>query len=139
MGSNSSSYKAQFEFEVNAPDVRAIHRIRSNLAIIWAAAALAIDYKLLPWKKRGTLRAIEKCFQCCVAALASPPPIDPIKAGTSNSTQVLRTFKEKLDQCDLRSIQQRKKPSNAEAIARQNADGFIIDGVTYLKNDRVEG
>jgi hypothetical protein len=71
--------------------------------------------------------------------LASPPPIDPIKAGTSNPTQVLPTFKEKLDQCDLRSIQQRKKPSNAEAIAQQNADGFIIDGVTYLKNDRAEG
>jgi len=26
-----------------------------------------------------------------------------------------------------------------EATARQKADGFIIDGVTYLKNDRVEG
>jgi hypothetical protein len=78
-------------------------------------------------------------FQRCVAALASPPPIDSIKARASNSAQVLRTFKEKLDQCDLRSIQQRKKPSKAEATARQKADGFIINGVTYLKNDRVEG
>jgi hypothetical protein len=75
-----------------------------------------------------------------VATLASPPPIDPIKAaGAFNSAKVLRTFKEKLDQCDLRSIKQREKPSKAEATARQKADGFIIDGVTYLKNDRVEG
>lgn len=132
-------YKAQFESEVKAPDERAIYRIRSNFAVIWAAAALAIDYKLLPWKKRGTLRAIEKCFQRCVAALASPPPIDPIKARASDTANVLRTFKEKLDQCDLRSIQQRKKASKAEATARQKADGFIIDGVTYVKNDRVDG
>jgi hypothetical protein len=132
-------YKAQFESEVNAPDVRAIHRIRSNWAIIWAAAALAIDYKLLPWKKRATLRAIEKCFRRCVAALASPPSIDPIKARASASANLLRTLKEKLDKCDLRSVQQGKKASNAEATARQKADGFIINGVTYLKNDRVEG
>jgi hypothetical protein len=132
-------YKAQFESEVDAPDERAIYRIRSNFAIIWAAAALAIDYKLLPWNKRGTLRAIEKCFRRCVAALASPPPIDPIKARASTSANVLRTLKEKLDKCDLRSVQQGKKASNAEATARQKADGFIINGVTYLKNDRVEG
>jgi hypothetical protein len=132
-------YKEQFESEVKAPDERAIYRIRSNFAVIWAAAALAIDYNLLPWNKRGTLRAIEKCFRRCVAALASPPPIDPIKARASNSANLLRTFKEKLDQCDLRSVQQRKKASKAEATARQKADGFIIDGVTYIKNDRVDG
>jgi hypothetical protein len=132
-------YKEQFESEVKARDERAIHRIRSNFAVIWAADALAIDYKLLPWKKRGTLRAIEKCFQRCVAALASPPPVETIEFRASNSANLLRTLKERLDQCDLRSIQQRKKASKDELTARQKADGFIIDGVTYLKNDRVEG
>jgi hypothetical protein len=67
------------------------------------------------------------------------PPIEPIKASASDTANVLRTFKEKLDQCYLRSIQQGKKATKAEATARQKADGFIIDGVTYLKNDRVEG
>ncbi len=123
-------YKEQFESEVGAPDERAVHRIRSNFAIIWAAAALAIDYELLPWKKRGTRQAIEKCFQRCIAGLASPP---------SSCANLLRMLKEKLDQCDLQSIQQRKKVSKYEVTARQNADGFIIGGITYLKNDRVEG
>jgi len=132
-------YKEQFESEVGAPDERAIYRIRSNFAVIWAAAALAIDYEILPWKKRGTQRAIEKCFQRCIAALASPPPIESIESRASNSANVLQTLKEKLDQCDLRSIEQKKKVSKDEATARQKADGFIIDGVTYLKNDRVEG
>src|SRR5665213_376772 len=131
-------YKAQFESEVNAPDERAIYRIRGNFAVIWAAAAIAIDYKLLPWKKRRTLRAVEKCFQRCIAALASPPAIDPIESRASNSGNVLRALKEKLDHCDLRSIKQGKKASAAEATARQKADGFIINGVTYLKNDRVD-
>ena len=131
-------YKAKFEFEVKTPDDRAIYRIRSNFAIIWAAAALAIDYELLPWKKRGTLRAIEKCFRRCVAALASPPP-KTIESQASDTANVFRTFNEKLGQCDLRSIQQRKKASKDELIARQKADGFIIDGVMYVKNDRVEG
>ena len=44
-----------------------------------------------------------------------------------------------MDQFDLRSIQQRKKVSEDEVTARQKADGFIIDGITYLKNDRIEG
>ena len=131
-------YKAQFESEVKAPDESAIYRIRSNFAVIWAAAALAIDYKILPWKKRGTLRAIEKCFQRCIAALANPSPIGAIEFPVSNSTSVFQTLKEKLGRCDLRSIQQRKKASEDEATARQKADGFVINGFTYLKNDRVE-
>ncbi len=131
-------YKAQFESEVKGPDDRAIYRIRSNFAVIWAAAALAIDYKILPWKKRGTQRAIEKCFQRCIAVLASPPPIDLIESRASNSANLLRVLKEKLAQCDLRSIQQRKKVPKDEATARQKADGFIINSNTYLKNDRIE-
>ncbi len=131
-------YKKQFESEVEAPGERAIYRIRSNFAVIWAAAALAIDYKLLPWKKRGALKAIEKCFKRCIAALASPLT-EAVEPRSSNSANVLQTFKEKLNQCDLQSIQQRRKASKDETTARQKADGFIIDGVTYLKNDRVEG
>lgn len=131
-------YKAQFEADVKAPDEKAIHRIRSNFAVIWAADALAIDYKLLPWKKKGTLRAIEKCFHRCIAALASPPLTEPVGSRTNDIANVLRTFKEKLNHCELRSIKKRKKVFKDEATARQKADGFIIDGVTYLKNDRIE-
>ena len=133
------SYKDQFEAEVKAPELKAVYRIRSNFAIIWAAAALAIDYKILPWKKARAFKAIAKCFRRAVAALQSPATTEAAQSGASNSANVLRTLKEKLDQCDLRSIQQRKKVSEDEVTARQKADGFIIDGITYLKNDRIEG
>jgi hypothetical protein len=131
-------YKEQFESEVKAPDERAIYRIRSNFAVIWAAAALAIDYKLLPWNKRGTLRAIEKCFRRCVAALASPPPIESVESRASNSVNVFRKLKDNLNQCELRSIKLRGKASDDEVSARQKADGFIIDSVRHLKHDRLE-
>ena len=133
------SYKDEFEAQVNAPGLKAVYRIRSNFAIIWAAAALAIDYKVLLWKKARTFRAIEKCFRRALAALQSPATTAAAESSASNSANVLQTLKEKLDQCDLRSVQQGKKASEEEATARQKADGFIINGVTYLKNDRIEG
>ena len=38
---------------------------------MYAAAALAIDYKILPWEKRRTFRAIEKCMRLALATLAT--------------------------------------------------------------------
>ena len=46
------AYKGQFESEVSVASSNAALRIRSNFALIWAAAAMAIDYEVLPWKKR---------------------------------------------------------------------------------------
>lgn len=131
-------YKAQFEADVTAPDEKVIYRIRSNFAVIWAAAALAIDYKLLPWKKKRTLRAIEKCFHRCISSLSSRTRAEPIDARASSSADLPLMLREKLGECELRSIQKRKKASSDEAIARQKADGFIIGGTTYIKNDRIE-
>jgi hypothetical protein len=51
---------------------------------------------------------------------------------------VFKGLKEKLDQCELRPVELRKKASEDEANARQKADGFIIDSVTHLKHDRLE-
>jgi hypothetical protein len=121
---------------VKAPDLKAAYRIRSNFAIIWAAAALAIDYKILPWKKARAFNAIAKCFHRAVAALQSPATTEAAQSGASNSVAVFKKLKEKLDQCELRSIELRKKPSEYEVSARQRADGFIIDGVPHLKHDR---
>jgi hypothetical protein len=48
-------YEEQFERDAVLPDERNAHyRIRSNFAVMYAAAALAIDYEILPWKKRPT-------------------------------------------------------------------------------------
>jgi hypothetical protein len=36
---------------------------------MYAAAALAIDYEILPWGKRSTLRDIEKCMRLALMTL----------------------------------------------------------------------
>ena len=131
-------YKEHFEKNVKAPDLRSVYRMRSNFAVIWAAAALAIDYKLLPWKKGGTFRAIEKCFHRAMKALDGSTSTQAIEATATHSTSALKVLKEKLDQCELLPIELRSKASEEEAIARQKADGFMINGVPHLKHDRLE-
>jgi hypothetical protein len=66
------AYKSQFESKVAAPNSTALHRIRSNFAIIWAAGALAIDYGVLPWKKSRLRKAVAKCFHRAVSVLQTP-------------------------------------------------------------------
>ena len=66
------TYKEQFERDAVLPEAHnAYYRVRTNFAAMYAAAALAIDYEILPWKKRPTFRAIEKCMRLALATLAT--------------------------------------------------------------------
>ena len=61
-------YKEQFERDAELPDGHnAYYRVRSNFAVMYAGAALAIDYEILPWKKGPTFRAVEKCMRLALA------------------------------------------------------------------------
>jgi hypothetical protein len=55
--------KPETESEVIVASSNAALRIRSNFALIWAAAAMAIDYRVLPWKKPPTFKAVKKCLR----------------------------------------------------------------------------
>jgi hypothetical protein len=50
----------------------------------------------------------------------------------------MKTLKERLGQCELCAIAPRAKVSEEETSARLRADGFIIDGLTYVKRNRLE-
>ena len=64
------TYKEQFERDAVLSDGHNAHyRVRSNFAVMYAAAALAIDYEILPWKKEPTFRAIEKCMRLALASM----------------------------------------------------------------------
>ena len=61
--STLKQYLREFETHASPSMVRnSDHRIRSNFAVMYAAAALAIDYGILPWTKTSTLKAIAKCM-----------------------------------------------------------------------------
>ena len=63
-------YRDQFEREAAIADEHNAHyRVRSNFALMYAAAALGIDYGILPWGRRATFRAIEKCMRLALAML----------------------------------------------------------------------
>jgi hypothetical protein len=99
-------YKQQFEREATIADAHnAYYRVRSNFALMYAAAALAIDYGILPWGRRSTLRAVEKCMRLALA-----------------TAQILR-------------VKPKLKVTKKQACARQKADGFKINGEIYIKPD----
>ena len=131
-------YMRRLEAIAQAKDLKTIYRIRSNFAIIWAAGALAIDYGVLPWKKSRLLKAVKKCFDRAVGALQKPEAVEAARTAQNGPEDLLKTLKEKLGQCKLCAVTPRKKASEREVEQRQNADGFIIDGVTYVKQDRLK-
>ena len=132
------AYKSQFESEVDAPNSTALYRIRSNFAIIWAAGALAIDYSVLPWKKSRLRKAVEKCFHRALSVLQRPEAVEAAGSDQNASEDLLKTLKERLAQCKLCAITPRTKVSDEEVPSRLQADGFVINGVTYVKRDRLK-
>jgi hypothetical protein len=129
------AYKDEFEDEVSVPSSNAALRIRSNFGLIWAAAALAIDYGVLPWKKRPTFRAAEKCLRKALAEIdAGKSPallVDP-------AASVLRVLDENLGKANLPEVVLRKKVTAEQRRRRVEADGFRIGGEIYLKPDRLK-
>jgi putative DNA primase/helicase len=128
------AYKDQFESEVTVPSSNAALRIRSNFALIWAAAAMAIDYEVLPWKKSPTFSAVEKCLRKALDVIeSSKSSASPVDAATS----IVMALSDKLENADLRKVVPRKKITPQQARRRVNADGFRINGDIYVKPDRL--
>jgi uncharacterized protein (DUF927 family) len=131
------AYKEQFERDAVLPDKHNAHyRIRSNFAMIYAAAALSIDYDILPWKKPPTFRAIEKCMRLALARLATGAKEQAAAAPALDPHHVGRTLKERIAEAEFVVVKPKQKVSEEQARARQKADGFKINGEIYVKPDR---
>jgi uncharacterized protein (DUF927 family) len=131
------TYKEQFEQDAVLPDAHNAHyRIRSNCALMYAAAVLAIDYKILPWKNGPTFRAIEKCMRLALATLATGAKEPAARAPAVDAHQLGRTLKELIAKAELVVVKPKQKVTEEQARVRQKADGFKIDGEIYLKPDR---
>ena len=51
---------------------RSLARIQQNFAVVYAGAALAIDYQVLGWKKKRVLAAIRSCMDDAMKHLIAP-------------------------------------------------------------------
>ncbi len=136
-GSNSATlrkYMRVFEKQSPVPaDHRAFFRIRTNFAVLYAAAALAIDYDILPWKKAPTLKEIRKCMKLAFdvlhkhgGALSSVNQVDPSGVASELAKRISNCKK-----CAIVAI----KRDDAKALqARRNAECLTINGKSYIKS-----
>lgn len=119
------------------PDRHNAHyRVRSNFAVLYAAAALAIDYEILPWKKTPTFRAIEKCMRLALATLATGTKEPAATAPAVDAHHVGRALKGRLAKAELVVVKPKQKVTEEQARARRKADGFKINGEIYVEPDR---
>jgi hypothetical protein len=130
-------YKQLFERKAAIPDAHNAHyRVRSNFAVIYAAAALAIDYEIFPWQKRPTFSAIEKCLRLALATLETEKTEAALPTATIDLQSLGKTLKEQLAHAQILRVKRRQKVTKKQVRARQKADGFKIDGDMYIKPDR---
>jgi hypothetical protein len=113
-------------------------RIRSNFALLWAAAALAIDYEILPWKKEPTFRAVEKCMHLALGELEAGAIKHSFANTRVDARGLSKTLKEKLDKAHLVSVKLKQRVTKERARIRQVADGFVINGEILLRPDRLK-
>jgi putative DNA primase/helicase len=127
-------YKQQFERKAAICDGHNAHyRVRSNFAVIYAAAALAIDYAILPWGKRSTFCAIEKCMRLALAALQTGKSEPTSGARAADLHQLGKTLAEQLARARILPVKLKRKVTKRQARARRKADGFKINGNIYVK------
>jgi len=121
----AKSHMAQFEAIVSStlttgPD----RRIAVNFAVIYAGAALAIEYGILPWKKPATRIAISKSMAGAFATLRSSPTTTSSVTAASTIGSVSRELHGDLARLTLISIKKGEHCSKEEA-ARCESRGRI--------------
>jgi|SRR5581483_3213906 len=108
-------------------------RICTNFSVMYAAAALGMEYGILPWKKKATRVAIEKCMARALATIRNSlpsvhhaPAAPTIKAAASRLRDVLARL-------TLIPVKKGEPCSDSEALRRQQADGFHVAQKTLVK------
>jgi uncharacterized protein (DUF927 family) len=130
-------HKQQFERQAVIPDAHNAHyRVRSNFAAMYAAAALAIDYEILPWRKQSTFRAIEQSMRLALATLETGHAQVVSITPAVDLHHLSKTLQAELARAHMVPVKPKRRVTKKQARARQKADGFKINGQIYLKPDR---
>lgn len=108
------------------------HRIRANFALIYAAASLEIDYKIVPWGKKATQAAIMKCM---VSALENVVEASPSRTQTGLLSLAAESLEKRLTETSLIRIEKGMVCSEEESRRRESAGGFRIGSEIYVKSN----
>jgi hypothetical protein len=122
------SYMTQFLDAAALPEQsRWLGRIRRFFAVVYASAAQAIDYGVLPWSKKATLKAILACITDAMDQLtanfsdSSNGDGEPIKSDDA----LVAEFKRLLDDAKFLRIERNGGQPNSTVGRLKKADGFV--------------
>jgi hypothetical protein len=91
---------------------------------------------VLPWGKRSTFKAVEKCLLLALAQLDAAKNAPTEDAALISPEQLVNELKALLTKANIEVVTQGARATTSECERRQIADGLLIDGKVYLKNDR---
>jgi hypothetical protein len=116
------------EFVVESPlseSKTSFARMRRYFAAVYGAAALAIDYKILPFNKKATLKDISKCMNDAIDLLVASKAsaASPITQQISDE-QLVADFKTRLASADYLLVGRRETPLTEQMI--KNADVLFM-------------
>jgi uncharacterized protein (DUF927 family) len=132
-----NQYKRAFEKQASTLMLQnSDNRICSNFATMYAAAALAIDYGILPWAKKSTLKAINKCMK---AALAARRQLSTSQSNPLSTANIAKALQAELKQLHLVKVVKGRKANLKDARRRKEADGFRVGKEIYVKPKRWSG
>jgi putative DNA primase/helicase len=116
-------YMGEFAAEAPLPAQRRwLGRIRQYYAICYASAAQAIDYGILPWSKKATLRAIRACMYDAMAQLiAATEP----GAQQPSDESLLAQFKSRVDGATFAQLNANRRKKSTSRMDLKNADGIV--------------
>jgi hypothetical protein len=130
--------KAWFEEKATIPGAHNAHyRVRSNFALMYAALALGIDYRLLPWSKAATFKAIEACMRDALALLTVGGDAVDQRREPDNQSQLVAQLTKHIAEGTIVPVVLKTKVTDSQAKRRQSADGFTINRDIYLKPGRL--
>ena len=113
---NLKRYMKEFTDNAPLPDQqRWLGRIQRLFAAVYASAAQAIDYGVLPWGKRSMLSAIRACMidamQQLIANSGSDAESD--RGGAQSNQSILAEFKQRLDDAKFVRLERNRRKKKA--------------------------
>jgi hypothetical protein len=112
------------EFAQLPQQLRWLGRIRRLFAVLYASAALAIDYAVLPWDKRDTLDAIRACMLDAMDQLvAASGTTEPISEEVKSDIVLLAEFRDRVIAANFVRLKSTGKGRAASSL--DTADGII--------------
>jgi hypothetical protein len=122
------AYMAEYIADAPLPNQqRWLARIQRLFAGDYAGAAQAIDYGILPWSKKATLRAIKVCmYDAMDQLIAASAEASELGARSEQSDQsLLAEFKRRVERATFVRIKPNRRKNGRSLMRLKKADGVV--------------